>query len=65
MRHDRLGGEDRGKLDRLEAMFRSKLELDAHYSLQRALRWWLLAHVPFTLVLVFLVIVHVWFAVRY
>ena len=60
-----LGGEERGKLDRLERMFRAKLELDAHYSLQRALRWWLMAHVPFTMLLLFLVAIHVFFALRY
>jgi hypothetical protein len=60
-----LGAEERGKLDNLEAMYRSKLELDAHYSLQRALRWWLVAHVPFSIVLLLLVGLHVFFVLSY
>jgi len=60
-----LGGEERGKLDRLERMYKAKLELDAHLSLQRALRWWLVAHVPFSIVLVVLVVLHVIFVLSY
>jgi len=60
-----LGGEERGKLDRLERLFRAKLELDAHCSLQRALRWWLVVHVPMAVVLLSLVTLHVYFALRY
>jgi hypothetical protein len=60
-----LGGEERTKLDRLERMFQAKLELDAHYSLQRALRWWLVAHVPIAVILVMVVTIHVYFALRY
>ena len=60
-----LAGEERSKLDRLEQMFKAKLELDAHYSLQRALRWWLMAHVPVATILVLLVTIHVYFALRY
>jgi hypothetical protein len=60
-----LGTEERKKLEQLEGMFRAKLELDAHYSLQRALRWWLVAHVPVAIVLVVLVAAHVVIALRY
>ena len=54
-----LDGEDRRRLDELETLYRTKLELDAHLTLQRPLRWWLYAHVPASLVLILLVAVHV------
>jgi hypothetical protein len=52
---------ERGKLDDLQAIVAEKMELDAHYSLQRALRMWLLLHVPPALILVGLVAAHVLF----
>ena len=60
-----LGAAEREKLGQLQTLFRAKLELDAHFSLQRALRWWLVAHVPFTVILLFLVVIHVVFVLRY
>ncbi|HUF77832.1 MAG TPA: hypothetical protein VMR44_02830 [Thermoanaerobaculia bacterium] len=60
----RLPAEGRGVLDELRSVVRTKLELDAHYTLQRPLRWWLYAHVPPSLVLLLLVAVHllaVWY----
>jgi hypothetical protein len=48
----------------LEALYVTKLELDAHYTLQKALRWWLYSHVPPSLVLLALVALHI-FAVFY
>lgn len=46
--------------EELEALVRSKLELDAHYTLQRLLRGWPLLHVPVSIVLALLVAVHLW-----
>ena len=54
-----LGPEERERLDRLQLLVESKLEIDAHYTLQRALREWLYLHVPTSLLLVVLVAVHV------
>ena len=54
----RVPEEARGVLDELRALVRTKLELDAHFTLQRPLRWWLYAHVPPSLVLMLLVAVH-------
>jgi hypothetical protein len=48
----------------LEALYITKLELDAHYTLQKALRWWLYSHVPPSLALLALVAYHV-FSVFY
>jgi hypothetical protein len=48
----------------LEALYVTKLELDAHYTLQKALRWWLYIHVPPSLALLALVAYHV-FSVFY
>ena len=59
-----LSEEERAKLDRLEMMFKSKLELDAHYTIQKMLRWWLYLHLPVSLLLMLLVCIHL-FAVFY
>lgn len=63
--HDFLSGDERDQLDELERLYRAKLELDAHYTLQWPLRWWLLAHVPLSIVLLLLVFVHVLTVVYY
>jgi uncharacterized membrane protein (UPF0136 family) len=55
-----LSVEEKEKLDSLQDMYRTKLELDAHYSLQTALRWWLVSHVPLSLVLLLMIALHVW-----
>ncbi len=60
-----LGGDDRDGVTELEALLRAKLEMDAHYTLQWALRSWLYLHVPTSLVLVVLVVVHVGTIVYY
>ena len=54
-----LEGDDRRRLDTLRTLVRAKLEMDAHYTLQGALRWWLYLHVPPVFVLVALVAAHV------
>jgi hypothetical protein len=55
---------EKEKLNKLEAFYKTKLEIDAHYTLQRLLRWWLLTHVPVSLVLLVLLALHL-FAVLY
>ena len=55
-----LSNEEKEKLDKLESMFRTKLEIDAHYTLQKALRWWLYTHVPISLVLFVLIVLHLY-----
>jgi hypothetical protein len=54
-----LAGEEQERLDRLETIFRTKLEIDAHFTLQRALRWWLALHLPASLVLLLLLAIHI------
>jgi len=39
------------RLDELEQLYRSKLEMDAHYTLQQPLRLWLYLHVPTSILL--------------
>ncbi len=60
---EHLGGflesGDKRVLDRLTALFKTKTELDAHYTLQKALRWWLFLHVPLSLILIVLVGFHI------
>jgi hypothetical protein len=55
-----LSAEEKEKLDDLKSVYRTKLELDAHYTLQKALRWWLYTHVPVSLVLLVLVALHLY-----
>lgn len=56
--------QEKEKLDQLQAFYRTKLEIDAHYTLQRTLRWWLFLHVPLSLVVLVLLAIHllsVWY----
>jgi hypothetical protein len=59
-----LSAGEQAALDTLELLYKTKLELDAHFTLQKALRWWLYLHVPVSLVLLALVGLHL-FAVIY
>jgi hypothetical protein len=59
-----LEGEDRDRFEAVSNIVKDKLDLDAHMSLQRALRTWLILHVPAAALLLALVTVHV-FAVVY
>lgn len=54
-----LPADEGERLDQLEQIYRSKLEIDAHYTLQQVLRGWLYAHVPPSILLVGLVILHI------
>jgi hypothetical protein len=53
-----LSDDDRRSLEELETLYRTKLELDAHYTLQHPLRWWLYAHLPVSILLVGFVLLH-------
>lgn len=54
-----LRAEDRPALEELQQLFETKLEIDAHYTLQRPLRWWLVLHVPTSAALLVLVALHI------
>jgi hypothetical protein len=55
-----LSAEEKETLDQIQDAFKTKLELDAHYSLQCSLRWWLYTHIPLSLVLLLMIALHVW-----
>lgn len=55
-----LSQEEKEKLDQLESIYRTKLEIDAHYTMQKALRWWLYTHVPVSLLLLILILLHLY-----
>ena len=59
-----LSAEDSDKLTELTALLKTKLELDAHYTLQKSLRWWLYGHVPVSILLIVLVGLHI-FSIAY
>ena len=54
-----LSAEDQERVLALEELVATKRDLDAHYTLQKALRWWLYAHVPPSLALLILVGIHI------
>jgi hypothetical protein len=60
-----LPTEEREKLDELERLYRAKLEIDAHFTLQRPLRWWLYAHLPPAIVLLALLLLHLYTVLFY
>lgn len=62
---DKLSDDEAGRLDELEGLYRAKLELDAHYTLQQALRTWLWIHLPTSLLLWVFLALHLWGVLRY
>ncbi len=50
---------EKQKLDDLLALYKTKLTIDAHYTLQRPLRVWLYTHLPASMLLLILVVMHV------
>jgi len=56
--------EERAKLTELEQLHSAKLDIDAHYTLQKALRGWLYLHVPVSVVALGLLGFHI-FTVLY
>ncbi len=55
-----LPPDEKERLHDLQQLYRTKLELDAHYTLQKPLRWWLYTHVPLSLVLLVLILLHIY-----
>jgi hypothetical protein len=53
-----LGADERDKLGELARLYKTKLQLDAHLTLQRALRLWPWIHVPASLLVLALLAVH-------
>jgi len=53
-----LGADEREKLGELARLYKTKLQLDAHLTLQRALRLWPWIHVPASLLVLALLAVH-------
>ncbi len=60
-----LNPSEKKKLAQLERLYKTKLEIDAHYTLQQALRWWLYGHVPFSLIMLVFVGLHIFTVLRY
>lgn len=60
-----LPAEEKRKLDQLELLYKTKLEIDAHFTLQKALRWWLYLHLPISIVLIVLVAMHLYAVLYY
>lgn len=59
-----LSDEQAQDLSTLEGLFRTKLEMDAQLTLQKSLRWWLYAHIPVSIILFALMVLHI-FSVLY
>jgi len=56
---------DQKKLDNLALIYRTKLECDAHYTLQKPLRLWLVAHLPVSMALFAFVLIHLFIVFYY
>lgn len=54
-----LSDDEQEGFDELKMIYKTKLEMDAHYTLQRALRWWIYGHAPFSVMLIVLLIIHI------
>lgn len=53
-----LSPTGQAQLDELERLYQTKLEIDAHYTLQQPLRYWQYAHVPTSWLMLAFVAVH-------
>ncbi|MFK7844386.1 MAG: hypothetical protein AB8G77_03725 [Rhodothermales bacterium] len=60
-----LDAADKNQLDELEVIYKTKLEIDAHYTLQKTLRAWLILHIPVALLILVLLVIHVLTVVYY
>jgi hypothetical protein len=56
---------DRQRLEQLQTLLVKKIELEAHYTWQTVLRWWLLVHVPAAMLLLAAVVAHVIVVIRF
>ena len=56
---------DRQRLEQLQTLLVKKIELEAHYTWQTVLRWWLLVHVPAAMLLLAAVAAHVIVVIRF
>lgn len=56
---------ERTTLDEIQELYRTKLEMDAHYTLQRTLRAWLYLHIPAALLMFGLLGLHILFVLYY
>jgi hypothetical protein len=54
-----LPPDQKQQLNDLLNLYKTKLAMDAHYTLQRPLRLWLYAHLPVSMVLAVLVVIHI------
>jgi hypothetical protein len=56
---------DRERLEHLQTVLVKKIELEAHYTWQTVLRWWLFVHVPAAMLLIAAVVAHVIAVIRF
>ncbi len=63
--HRLLSPEDAEQLRELERIYRTKLEIDSHFTLQPLLRGWLHLHAPVSLLLLSLAAIHIGAALYY
>lgn len=60
-----LPAEQKGALDDLERIARTKQQIDAHYTLQTPLRWWMYLHLPVGILLIALIGAHIFTVLYY
>lgn len=60
-----LEGDDLQNWQEIQDLHQAKLEIDAHYTLQSLLRSWLVVHIPFAVITLLLLFIHVFVVVYY
>lgn len=60
-----LPSEQKDDLDELEQIAETKHQIDAHYTLQTPLRWWLYLHLPVGILLIALIGLHIFTVLYY
>lgn len=60
-----LPAEQKDDLNELEQLARTKRQIDAHYTLQMPLRWWLYLHLPVGILLIALIGLHIFTVLYY
>ncbi len=58
-------GDEEERLQQLERLLATKHELDVHFTLQNALRVWLVVHLPASWMLLMLILIHIFSVVYY
>lgn len=60
-----LDTSDKQHWQHIQSLYQAKLEIDAHYTLQSVLRAWLVVHIPFAVLVLVLLLIHIFTVLYY